>query len=251
MQAGCCCFLQGSGVSAFIKLFGLRIPTAERRNAMFYSTTGQPEVANLFGRAQAGDGPSVNRLMAQHDGLVHRILRRQWLGSLTYTEALHEGRIGLWRAILGYDPERGVAFSTYAGVAITRKIWQAVKLRQAREEKLEQVWDWEEEASPGPGVLSCLLVREVEAALKVQVQGLPTRQRRIVEAYYGLESQGPQALAEMGRQLGCSRQAVSYHHHRALERLRHPAFSARLRELLGRNRREDYLQVLQPARRRS
>jgi RNA polymerase sigma factor (sigma-70 family) len=218
---------------------------------MFYSTTGQPEVANLFGRAQAGDGPSLERLMTEHDGLVHRVLRRQWRGALSYTEALQEGRIGLWRAILGYETERGVAFSTYAGVAIARKIWQAVKLGQAREEKLEQVWDWEEEASRGPGVLSCLLVGEVRAALKVQVQELPARQRRVVEAYYGLEGQGPQTLAELGRQLGCSRQALSYHHHRALQRLRHPAFSARLRELLGRNRREDYLQVLQPARRRS
>jgi RNA polymerase sigma factor (sigma-70 family) len=241
-------FLQESGVSAFIKLFGLGMPTAERRNAMFYSTTGKPEDANLSGWAQGGDGPSLNRLMAQHDGLVHRILRRQWLGSLTYTEALHEGRIGLWRAILGYDPERGIAFSTYAGVAITRKIWQAVKLRQVREGKLEQVWDWEGEASPGSGLLSRLLVGEVREALQVQVQGLPTRQRRVVEAYYGLEGQGPQTFAEMGRQLGCSRQAVSYHHHRALERLRHPAFSARLRELLGRNRREDYLRVFQGGR---
>jgi RNA polymerase sigma factor (sigma-70 family) len=218
---------------------------------MFYSTTGQPEVANLFGRAQAGDGPSLERLMAEHDGLVHRVLRRQWRGALSYTEALQEGRIGLWRAILGYEAERGVAFSTYAGVAIARKIWQAVKQQQARQEKLEQVWDWEKEASPGPGVLGWLLVGEVREALQVQVQGLPARQRQIIQAYYGLEGQGPQTLAEMGRQLGCSRQAVSYHHHRALEHLRHPAFSARLRELLGRNRREDYLQVLQPARRRS
>ena len=88
-------------------------------------------------------------------------------------------------------------------------------------------------------------------ALQAQVQGLPSKQRWIVEAYYGLEDQGPQTMVALGRQLGCSRQAVSYHHHRALERLRHPAFSARLRELLSRNRREDYLQVLQPARRRS
>jgi len=218
---------------------------------MFYSTTSKSQKANLFGRAQAGDRPSLDRLMAQHDGLAHCIVRRQWRGDLSYTEALHEGRIGLWRAILGYDPERGVAFSTYAGVAIARKIWQAVKRRQVGQEKLEQVWDWEKEASPGPGVLHWLLVGEVREALLAQVQGLPSRQRRIVQAYYGLKGQGPQTMAEMGRQLGCSRQAVSYHHHRALAHLRHPAFSARLRELLGRNRREDYLQVLQPARRRS
>lgn len=218
---------------------------------MFYSTTGKPEVANFFDRAQAGDGPSLDRLMAEHEGLVHRVLSRQWIGSLSYTEVLHEGRIGLWRAIVGYEPERGVAFSTYAGVAIARKIWRAVKVRQAREEKQEQVWDWEGEAGPGPGLLSCFLVGEVQEALRSQVQELPARQRWIVEAYYGLEGEGAQTMVELGRQLGCSRQAVSYHHHRALERLRHPAFSARLRELLGRNRREDYLRVLQRGRERS
>jgi RNA polymerase sigma factor (sigma-70 family) len=218
---------------------------------MLYCTTGNPKVANLFARAQAGDAKSLEQLMVRHEGLVRIVARRQWRGDLSYPEALQEGRLALWRAILGFDPARGVAFSTYAGVAIARKIWQAVKRRQVRQEKQEQVWDWEDESSPGPGVLSRLLLREVGEALRAQVQGLPSRQRLIVQAYYGLEGQGPQTLAEMGRQLGCSRQALSYHHHRALERLRHPAFSARLRELLGRNRRQDYLQVFQPARRRS
>jgi DNA-directed RNA polymerase specialized sigma subunit len=99
--------------------------------------------------------------MAQHEGLVHLVARRQWSGPLGYEETVQEGRIGLWRAILGFDPGRGVSFSTYAGVAIARKIWQAVKLRQVRQEKLEQVWDWEGEASPGLGMLSWFLVREV------------------------------------------------------------------------------------------
>ena len=128
---------------------------------MSYSTTGNPEVANLFACAQAGDARSLEQLMAQHEGLVHLVARRQWSGPLGYEETVQEGRIGLWRAILGFDPGRGGSFSTYAGVAIARKIWQAVKLRQVRQEKLEQVWDWEGEASPGLGMLSWFLVREV------------------------------------------------------------------------------------------
>ena len=211
-------------------------------------TTTSAEVATLFQQAQAGSALSLAQLMHQHDGLVHHMVRRQWHGPLSYAQLLHEGRIGLWRAILGYDPQRGAAFSTYAGVAIARKIWQAVKLQQAREEMQEPVWDWEAEASPDPWLLSRLLVREVHKTLQVQVQELPARQRWVVQAYYGLEGQGPQTMAELGRQLGCSRQAVSYHHHRALLRLRHPAFSAGLRGLLGRNRREDYLRVFQRGR---
>ncbi|MCP4423603.1 MAG: hypothetical protein GY803_03830 [Chloroflexi bacterium] len=52
--------------------------------------------------------------MSQHKGLVYAVMRQQVLGELTYDEALQAGRTGLWRAILGYDPERGTTFATYA-----------------------------------------------------------------------------------------------------------------------------------------
>jgi hypothetical protein len=44
--------------------------------------------------------------MVEHDGLVHAVVRRQVLGNLSFAEALQASRIGLWRAILGYDPYR-------------------------------------------------------------------------------------------------------------------------------------------------
>lgn len=72
--------------------------------------------------------PCLDTLMAQHDGLVHAVLRRQWGGTLSYEQLLHAGRIGLWQALQGYDPNRGTAFSTYAWTAIARQIWRAVRL---------------------------------------------------------------------------------------------------------------------------
>jgi DNA-directed RNA polymerase specialized sigma subunit len=39
--------------------------------------TPEPEMAQLFQRAQAGDRRSLNHLMRQHDGLVHHIIRQQ------------------------------------------------------------------------------------------------------------------------------------------------------------------------------
>ena len=75
---------------------------------------GSVSEATLFGQAQAGCSDSLNALMARHDGLVQAVVRRQVLGQLAFAEALQAGRSGLWRAILGYDPSRGPAFSTYA-----------------------------------------------------------------------------------------------------------------------------------------
>ena len=96
--------------------------------------TRESEMTQLFRQAQAGDRRCLNRLMCQHDGLVHHIIRQQWDGLLTYAETLQEGRIALWRAILGFDPQRGTAFSTYASVAIARQVWQAVERAQQEQQ---------------------------------------------------------------------------------------------------------------------
>ena len=68
----------------------------------------------LFERAQAGCPRSLQTLMSHHEGLVQAVVRRQYLGALPFGEALQAGRIGLWHAILGFDPGRKLAFSTYA-----------------------------------------------------------------------------------------------------------------------------------------
>lgn len=219
---------------------------------MTHFTTGTPEVANLFRQAQIGEAVSLARLMDQHDGLVHHILRRQWCGSLSYTAVLQEGRIGLWRAILGFDPARGVSFSTYASVAIARHIWRAVSRQQAQDDaqaaREEKVKECDPFLVPLPDPWLRLVAQEVQEALQAQVAALPAKQRQVIQAYYGLDGQGSRTLTQVGRELGCSRQAVTYHFRRALVRLRHPAFSASLRGLLERNRRQDYLQALQQGR---
>jgi DNA-directed RNA polymerase sigma subunit (sigma70/sigma32) len=61
--------------------------------------------AVLFEQAQAGCRASLNQLMSRHEGLVPFVVRRQALGKLPFAEAAQAGRIGLWRAILGYDPQ--------------------------------------------------------------------------------------------------------------------------------------------------
>jgi DNA-directed RNA polymerase sigma subunit (sigma70/sigma32) len=72
---------------------------------------GQSTGTAPFRQAQEGCRNSLARLMAAHKGLVHAVVRKQVLGHLSFAEALQAGRIGLWRAILGFDPERGHAFS--------------------------------------------------------------------------------------------------------------------------------------------
>ena len=84
--------------------------------------------ASLFHQAQAGCRDSLDRLMATHDGLVQAVVRRQVLGQLPFAEVVQAGRLGLWRTLLGYDPQRGGAFATYDWPAIQRQIWRAVQV---------------------------------------------------------------------------------------------------------------------------
>lgn len=207
---------------------------------MSYSTTNPGQEANLYVQAQGGDAQSLEELMRKHEGLVHHIVRQQWRGRLSYEQAIHAGRIGLWHAILGFDPRRGYAFSTYAGVAIARHVWRAVRRAEKEQGAL---------LVPGPlpsrvNLGAEVQAGEVQAALHALVARLPALQRWIVCTHYGLDGQGGCPLAELGRQRGCSRQAIHYHLHKALTALRHPALSAQLRALLDRNSRADYREAL-------
>lgn len=218
--------------------------------------TTNSAVVRMFRRAQAGDAESLAALMRQHDGLVHHVIRRQWGGWLSYAQVLQEGRIGLWRAILRFDPERGPAFSTYAGVAIARRVWDAVKRDQKAHGQAERVKQALRDTGAAPGVvhfdpLAGLVAQEIDAALHALVARLPVKQRHIVRAYYGLDGYAPHTLVQVGAYWGCTKQAVQYHLRRALHRLRHPAVSASLRALLDLNRRSDYLRALRPERRHS
>ena len=213
---------------------------------MSYSTTIRSQDANLYGQAQDGDVQSLEGLMRMHEGLVHHIVRRQWRGRLSYEQAIHAGRIGLWRAVLGFDPGRGYAFSTYAGVVIARHVWRAVR----RAEKQEQVVRLQIPSSGSVDPQREVQAGEVRAALRALVDQLPVLQRQIIRAYYGLDGRGGCTLAELGRRRGCSRQAIHYHLRKAVLALRHPALSALLRALLDYNSRAAYRDALRAQGRR-
>jgi RNA polymerase primary sigma factor/RNA polymerase sigma factor len=180
---------------------------------------------------------AVEKGMEQHDGLVHTFIRRQGGGAIPYDEALQAGRIGLWRALKGYDPTRGTTFSTYAWVAIMRHI------QQAAEDLNRELGDWPgevpaswEEPDPEEWVEQILTLE----ALGELIGRLPERLRWVVVARYGLGDRPPRTLKGVGLELGLTRERVRQLQQDALAWLRHPAHSLFLRQLLGRNTVADY-----------
>jgi RNA polymerase sigma factor (sigma-70 family) len=184
---------------------------------------------------------AVRQAMEQHGGLVHAFIQRQGGGDISYEEALQAGRIGLWRAIQGYDPTRGTAFSTYAWVAIYRQIHRRAKElnRDTRVEVQDLPISW---VLPDPGEeLEQKLTRSV---LHELVSQLPPRLGRVIVGRYGLGERPPCTLKELGKELDLSRERVRQLQQDALAWLRHPAHSWHLRHLLGKNTAADYRRAL-------
>ena len=207
---------------------------------------GTPTGAALFRQAQAGCRDSLARLMAAHDGLVHAVVRQQVLGHLPFAEALQAGRIGLWRAILGFDPQRGTAFSTYAWTCIMHRVWREVKLAERAQEQAGKCFPLGEAASCSgedgdPAHAWAALV--VYSALWDLIVRLPERLRIVVLARYELTGQPQVFYCQIGAALGVSGERARQLHAEALIWLRQPAHSQQLRSLLGRHTLIDYESV--------
>jgi RNA polymerase sporulation-specific sigma factor len=192
--------------------------------------------ATLIKQAQAGNQESLNLLLLRHERLVHWVVHRQWLYTLPYEAAVQEGRRGLWHAILGYDPERGSKFSTYAYQAIMKYVWGAVKgelRRKGREVPEEVLGLYFYENSPDPARLREW--EDVRQSLLALVRRLPVVQAQVIQMHYGLDGYVRRSQPEIAKRLGVSTQWISQVEIAALVWLRQPAHSQELRSLLARH----------------
>ena len=200
----------------------------------------------VFACAQGGCEVCVQALLERHERLVHSVLRRQWRGDVACADLLQEGRIGLWQAVLHFDPHRETAFSTYAWQAIARRMWRAVRVENKQREQHD---GWArsrtgciESEPPNPLHMAeeALWWETVCARLADMVAGLPERLREVVLVFYGLDDGPPSTLAAIGRCYGVTGEMARVWRNEALVQLRMPLYSARLRQLCGQDSRAAY-----------
>ena len=190
--------------------------------------------------AQTGCPICLNELLREHERLVHKVVRQQYGGSADYEDLIQEGRIGLWRAIEGFDESLGYAFSTYAWIAIRNQVWRAVA-------KAGKAQGWQEvgRGEDTGGVLVLAWQEEqIRQALEAGLACLPERLQQVMERAYGLHGRERQSLAAIGRQMGLSRERLRQLRNDGLMLLRLPALSLQLRSLCERNSREAYREAL-------
>ncbi|WP_367351112.1 sigma-70 family RNA polymerase sigma factor [Ottowia sp.] len=195
-----------------------------------------PDGATVLACAQAGCQACVERLLRQHAGLVHWVIRRECCSALPYGELLHEGQIALWQAIRHYDAGRGVAFSTYAVPVIRHRLWRLVAQAQRPQGQVARATS----ADPAELAAQAWQHQAVRAALREALAYLPERSYHILVAAYGLDGQPPLSLAALGRSYGLSRERIRQLRNDALVVLRLPALSGRLRRLCDQTDRAAY-----------
>lgn len=188
--------------------------------------------------AQSGCRACQENLVREHEGLVHAVIRRSWVGTTTYDDLLQEGRLALWRAVNGFEIERGVPFSTYAWPTIERAVWRAVKVEE-RQRKAPPL-AWSEPPDPEIEGMAAWQNEAIAEALKEALSHLEPRARQVMIAAYGLEEAAPCSLAAIGRRYGVSREAVRRWRNDALVLLRLPAVCGQLARLCDQHDRQGH-----------
>jgi RNA polymerase sigma factor (sigma-70 family) len=176
----------------------------------------------------------MDHLVRQNEPLVHWLLQRSSYAPLSYEQALQAGRIGLWRALLRFDPGRGCTFSTYAVVAIRRRIQ-----REAQGCQRAQRWYPELPGAPPDDLEEEVQRRLLRQAVPPWLAQLPSRLRYVIGAYYGLGGAPPQTQRAIAQSLGLTRQRVQQLLLEARLLLALPVYSWPLRLLLERTSSAD------------
>jgi len=192
----------------------------------------------VFACAQTGCEICLKRLLSHHEGLIHAVLRRSWTGSTEYVDLLQEGRIALWRAICGFEAERGYAFSSYAWPIIQRQLWRVVAQSERQARAPPQAWA--EPPDPEVCAVAAWQAAAVGDALEQALSHLNLRTRQVIRAAYGLDGEAVCSLAAIGRRYGVSRERVRQWRNDALVLLRLPTVSGRLSDLTDQNDRQAY-----------
>src|SRR5690606_16898857 len=109
------------GVSEEGRAMAVRPGAAPRRAGAVVAADGADDAELWLAYRRTGDPAIRNRLLSRNLGLVYHVARRMIRTLSTdveLDELISSGSMGLLNAVESYDPDRGVAFSTYAAQRI-------------------------------------------------------------------------------------------------------------------------------------
>lgn len=86
--------------------------------------------------AKQGNEEALNTLLAKYKNLVNKLSRSYFLIGGDMEDIVQEGMIGLYKAIMHYEPQKSATFKTFAYTCIKHQIQNAVKLASSEKNKV-------------------------------------------------------------------------------------------------------------------
>lgn len=88
---------------------------------------GERSDAELVRLARRGDDLALADLLTRHRGFARTKARTYFLVGAEAEDLVQEAMIGLYKAVRDFDPDRDVAFRSFAEVCVTRQLITAIK----------------------------------------------------------------------------------------------------------------------------
>ncbi len=214
------------------------------RQASSHERPSREEELEIVERARRKSPGAVDELLRRHIAFVVHVAMDYRDRGVPVEDLVHEGCLGLMKAVHRFDPANGARFMTYAGFWIRKAILDALAdqprtvhvpryQRQKnqpipREISLDTPLDANgvrtmgetlaDGTIPPPG--ASIAERETVSQLRRHLRMLPLRERAVLASRYGLGGMSPMTLTELGSHLAVSRERVRQIESAALARLR-------------------------------
>lgn len=88
---------------------------------------GERSDAELVRLARGGDDLALADLLTRHRGFARTKARTYFLVGAEAEDLVQEAMIGLYKAVRDFDPDRDVAFRSFAEVCVSRQLITAIK----------------------------------------------------------------------------------------------------------------------------
>jgi RNA polymerase primary sigma factor len=163
-----------------------------------------------------------NQIVRANLRLVVSLVRKLSDPKQDFAELVSDGYVALIRAIEKFDFSRGCKFSTYASWVIMNNLSRASR-QNRRRDLLVTGYEAMLVAAPDHRNDECLREREKESrqqAIRRMLGRLNDRERQIIVSRFGLEGTRRKTLAQLGSELGITKERVRQLESRACARLR-------------------------------
>jgi RNA polymerase sporulation-specific sigma factor len=183
----------------------------------------ETEIRDLILRAQDGDREAFSLVVEQVRPFIFKLARQyaRRPGGAPLEDLLQTGLLAAVRSVPCFNPDAGVKFVSYVGVAARRAIHRAAfgwkTLPQTGTEEANLIGELADQRETDN---SLALTETAGVVRNVIADELGEREQQLVRQRFGFDGQPARTYAELALVVGTSRQNVQQLVERALRRLR-------------------------------